>query len=219
MTQGDDVAGDPSGGAGAAGATSADATGSDAPSATDNPASDPSSGPATPGATPDPATPSVGSDALAGVCARASECDGTPMDQCLAQVQGAFQPLLLLCPDLAGPYIQCLSESPTCAPDVDCAAEAQALENCGAGSVTDDATVQTACDVYTACEGGDASSCVADYQSIGSAFEVLCPGAFGPYLECIAMMTGCDVQTECADEVAAIEACGLTFNGMDPMMP
>jgi hypothetical protein len=66
-----------------------------------------------------------------------------------------------------------------------------------------------ACQVYASCEGEDAATCVDDFAAVGSGLDLLCPGAFGPYVECIAAMTGCDPEVECAAEMAVLEQCAL----------
>jgi hypothetical protein len=173
-------------------------------------------------ATPTPASPATAEmldDLVTDVCERGAECGGDVMEDCLAEGAEGLALLGALCPELIVPFLECAADSPTCDPEVDCAAEILALQACGSalggtdpsGSdpVVDEATIQMACEVYSSCEGDDADTCVQEFGVASAGLELVCPGAFGPYIECIASMTGCDPELECADEMAVLEQCGL----------
>jgi hypothetical protein len=202
MTQGDDMAP-------ADDMAADDDTGAEQASDDDAP-SDPSGGP---NADPAPVTSAAAEELIADVCERGEECTGESTQDCLAEGAAAIGLLVAVCPDLIVSFLECAAESPTCDPEVDCASEGMALQNCGldGAPVVDEATIQMACEVYSSCVGEDAATCVEEFAAGGAALERVCPGGFAPYIECIAAMTGCDREVECAEEIAVLEECGLSM--------
>lgn len=182
------------------------------PAADDDAPEDPAGGP-----NPAPAGPTSADvdELIADVCERGEECTGDPAEDCLAEAAESIGLLAAVCPDLLAPFLECVAESPTCSPEEDCAAEGLALQSCGmapAGGepVVDEATIEMACGVAESCGQGDAEDCVAGLSASGNQLELLCPGTFAPYVECVAAMTGCEPEVECADEMMAFEQCGVT---------
>lgn len=166
-----------------------------------------------PGVTPAQAGP-IDDELIEDVCVKAAECTGDSVDACLDELPEAVSELLAICPQLAAPYLECLATVESCVPEMECGEEITALATCGVGGTVDVApeTVSMACATWAECDGSDAAQCEVVFEATQGVFEGLCPGAFGPYLECLAQVTGCDVRGQCAEEVAVLEACGLELD-------
>jgi hypothetical protein len=159
-------------------------------------------------------------DLIAEVCERGAECTGDTTPSCVAEGRDMTAELGTVCPELVIPFLECAAEAPTCDPEVDCADEGNALQGCGSDPVgstpmgeapgLDPATIQMACEVYAACEGQDVTECLEQYAAGAGELLRACPVAYGAYVECLAAMTGCDPEQECALELEELGRCGVS---------
>jgi hypothetical protein len=72
--------------------------------------------------------------------------------------------------------------------------------------VTEEA-VAAACAQAVECGQSTELECATELGVFTTLFEGACPGLVGPYIECLGSMEGCDPETACADESAALGAC------------
>lgn len=145
----------------------------------------------------------------------AGSCAESPAGSCSETLETSATLLGAVCPSAFGAYLQCVASMEGCDPEVECAEEGAALEVCEPEStpMLSEELVAMACANAAECNAETEAMCVQEITFGAAIVEAICPGAFIPYVTCLAEMTECDPDTECADETAALQACGV-----DPTM-
>jgi hypothetical protein len=147
----------------------------------------------------------------------AGSCAEPPAGTCVEELGGAAMVLGAVCPSAFGAYLDCVANMDSCEPEVECAEEEAAFQACEPESapMLSEELVEMVCANSAECNpDGDTAMCIQEITFGAPVVEAICPGAFIPYMTCLAETTECDSDTACAEEIAVLQACGIDPTSM-----